>query len=106
MNEKDLFKQEYIRALINDWLGSVQLDEAPDMQKISPAKLESYKSAAKRALQNAAFQGEANRIVEMAKTKIALETKSDLEITYWRGTINGIKLLHAALVAFAQGQDK
>lgn len=102
MNEHDQFKKDVIRAVSEAWMGSIEFEMAPDMQKISPAKLQSYKSSAKRALNADAYQGEANRVIETAKSKIALVANGDLEIAYWRGVVTGIKMLNDSLISFSK----
>lgn len=102
MNEHDQFKKDVIRAVTESWLGSITFEAAPDMQNISPPKLQSYKSSAKRALQSQAYEGEVERIITTAKNKIALQANGDIEVAYWRGVIAGIKLLNDSLISFSK----
>ncbi len=102
MNNQDQFKKDVIRAVIEDWLGSVAFESAPNMQNIAPTKLQAYKSSAKRVLHAQAYEGEAERIVTMAKNKIALQANGDLEVAYWRGVCAGLKMLNESLISFSQ----
>ena len=90
-----------IRAVINEWLGAIEFDAPPDLSKMTEGKQATYKRGAKTVLSNATYQGEVSRIVEFAKNKIALQCKDDLDVAFYRGTLNGLKLLGEALLSLS-----
>lgn len=105
MTPQEQFQFEAIRSVINHWLGSIDLQSVPDLSKMTENQSRSYKSGAKAVLSSKTYQGEMARITETAKNKIALQTKGDLEVAYYRGIIAGMKFFDDALRSMANAQS-
>ena len=102
---KASFTEAITKALFEHYIEGLVLDPPPTLEILTPKALESYKNAARRALDNEAIRGEAMRIIEAAKSDLALKSVTDFERAYNRGVVQGIRLLETALRNLSAGKE-